>query len=154
MERYFLSDGGAAVTGPFLMTQLRGRFERGELSADAVVCLECVPGEEEWQSLAELVEREQRYERHQVEERESYQRRRAKYERMKPMKSETKGLIYAVLLTGAGHMYAGEVLTGVVVLVLALVFASAGIWWVAILLVLLSWFDAPRAVKRWNDANC
>lgn len=68
----------------------------------------------------------------------------------KPVKSEGLGLVLSILFTGAGHMYAGEVWQGMLILLLTVVMGLV-FWPLAVLLWLLVLIDAPRAVRRWNE---
>jgi len=74
-----------------------------------------------------------------------------------PQKSTGVGILLAFLIPGAGHLYAGKITEGIIILILFFVLFSVGwiflffTWIVALVVWIWNIYDANKKIKEYND---
>lgn len=155
MNAYFIAEG-EGVAGPFTEEQLLSMWRLGRITANAQVCLE---GTEEWVAIRTEINTieafQQVNQRHRKLSPESVMNAAlAQHARGAQMKSEGTAVVLSLLVPCLGHIYAGEIVVGVIGLFIAaplialLLFGP--LWPVSIILYGAILFDSANAVKRHN----
>lgn len=145
MNTYHINDN-CKVTGPFAEEQLINLWKAGQVTANAMVRLE---GTEEWVHIQDELA---------TLDSLSGKRRRsagavssgAMEMAMAPQSnlSATVAVVLTLLITGTGHFYAGEVLRGLVFLLVQCVAFYLGAWPLILLVWVGAVIDVMHVVKK------
>lgn len=143
MNTYFVAHG-SSITGPFAEEQLLNMWRSGAITADAHVCLD---GTEEWIPIKrELNMIEVFRPKVSAEMRGASVLAAAR----SPAVSYRTAVLLSLLLPGLGHIYAGEVGSGIAVMLFCAFFGFTLLWPVALILYIASIFMLQSAVDKRN----
>lgn len=148
MNTYFVAENGE-VRGPYTQRQIVVMWGNGGLQADAQICEQ---GTEDWLPAMMMIEEwEQPKREKEKADKSSHERllrNRGQYEREK--KSAVVALILSLVLPFGGSVYSGQIVAGLVAAMLTIIL-FIGFFPLGIILWLLGIFDAPRAVRLFNE---